>query len=95
MQEQLDYTGGKNRGDIGRTLATEKFPNTMDGFWFSVSPDVVINPFDFVTVRHVFGTKTIGMVKELQAIDSVGMVARVAVMANTGIEKASGKNAPI
>jgi uncharacterized protein len=95
MQEQLDYTSGKNREDIGRTLATEKFPNTMDGFWFSVSPDVVINPFDFVTVRHVFGTKTIGMVKELQAIDSVGMVARVAVMANTGVEKASGKNAPI
>ena len=53
MQEQLDYTGGKNREDIGRTLATEKFPNTMDGFWFSVSPDVVINPFDFVTSHRL------------------------------------------
>ncbi|HEU4605632.1 MAG TPA: hypothetical protein VFS46_05280 [Nitrososphaera sp.] len=80
---------------VGRTLASEKFPNNMDGFWFSIRPDIVLNPFDFVTVKHLFNTKTIGMVKELQAVDGVGMAAKVAVMANTGVESELGKSVPI
>jgi uncharacterized protein len=81
--------------DIGRTLASDKFPNNMDGFWFSIRPDIVINPFDFVAVKHIFDTKTIGMVKELRAVDEVDAAAWVAVMANTGIESKLGKNAPV
>jgi uncharacterized protein len=81
--------------DIGKTLALDKFPNTMDSFWFSINPNIVINPFDFVTVRHIFNTRTIGMVKELHAAEEVGTAARVAVMANTGIENGSGKTIPI
>ena len=72
--------------DIGKTLASDRFPNTMDSFWFSINPDIIINPFDFVTVSHIFNTRTIGMVKELQALEDVGTAARVAIMANTGIE---------
>jgi hypothetical protein len=81
--------------DIGRTLATERFLNTMDSFWFSINPDVIINPFDFVTVKHIYDTKTTGIVKEMQATDTAGIVARVAIMSNTGIENAVGKSVPI
>jgi DNA helicase HerA-like ATPase len=97
MQGLNNLVGQRNdKGrDIGKTLASDKFPNTMDSFWFSINPDIVINPFDFVTVRHIFKTRTIGMVKELQAAEEVGTAARVAVMANTGIENESGKTIPI
>ncbi len=49
--------------DIGKTLASDRFPNTMDSFWFSIHPGIIISPFDFVTVRHLFDTRTIGMVR--------------------------------
>src|SRR5215210_7993848 len=81
--------------DIGKTLASERFPNNMDSFWFSINPGIIINPFDFVAVRHIFNTRTIGMVKELQSLEDVGTAARVAIMANTGIENNSAKNISI
>src|ERR671914_2300384 len=85
---------GKDK-NIGKTLASDRFPNTMDSFWFSVNPDIIISPFDFVTVRHIFNTRTIGMVKELTAAEDIGTTARVAVMANTGIESGSVKTIAI
>ncbi len=54
--------------DIGKTIASEKFLNTMDSFWFALKPNVIINSFDFVTVENLFNSKSIGIVKELQAI---------------------------
>ena len=54
--------------DIGTTIASEQFLNTMDGFWFVLNPNVIINSFDFVTVDNLFASKTIGIVKELQAV---------------------------
>jgi uncharacterized protein len=54
--------------DIGKTIASEKFLNTMDSFWFALKPNVIINSFDFVTVDNLFDSKTIGIVKELQAV---------------------------
>src|SRR5918995_96749 len=86
--EELNLVRQKNGKDkdIGKTLASDRFPNTMDSFWFSINPDIIISPFDFVTVRHIFNTRTIGMVKELKATEDIGTAARVAVMANTGIE---------
>jgi uncharacterized protein len=80
--------------DIGTTVASEKFPNNTDSFWFSVGSEIMISPFDFVTVKHVFDTRTIGIVKELLAEEG-GIAARVAVMANTGIESKLGKSIPI
>jgi DNA helicase HerA-like ATPase len=85
---------GKDK-DIGKTLASDRFPNTMDSFWFSINPDIIISPFDFVTVRHIFNTRTIGMVKELKAVEDIGTAARVAVMANTGMENNSTKTISI
>src|SRR5918994_1268933 len=54
--------------EIGKTIASEKFLNTMDSFWFALKPNVIINSFDFVTVDNLFDSKTIGIVKELQAV---------------------------
>jgi uncharacterized protein len=54
--------------EIGKTIASEKFLNTMDGFWFALKPNIIINSFDFVTVDNLFDSKTIGIVKELQAV---------------------------
>jgi hypothetical protein len=54
--------------EIGKTIASEKFLNTMDGFWFALKPNVILNSFDFVTVDNLFDSKTIGIVKELQAV---------------------------
>jgi hypothetical protein len=85
--------------EVGRTIISEKFPSTMDGFWFSVNQNIIINPFDFVSVENLYNTRTVGIVKELQAVktDSLGLieeggqqqqkditVAKVAVMGNTG-----------
>ncbi len=96
MQELnlLREKNGKDK-DIGKTLASDRFPNTMDSFWFSINPGIIISPFDFVTVRHIFNTRTIGMVKELRATEDIGTAARVAVMANTGMEIDSVKTIAI
>jgi hypothetical protein len=68
----------------------------MDGFWFSVNEGRIINSFDFVSVENLCDTRTIGIVKELQAIQTDNLrpmgktqkkdiiVAKVAVMGNTG-----------
>ena len=51
---------------IGKTIESEKYPITMDEFWFSIAPDKLIGPFDFVSVENVQNTVTIGIVKELR-----------------------------
>jgi len=56
------------RQAIGKTTATENQPNTVDTFSFWLSPETVVNPFDFVTVDHLMGTKTIGIVREMMMI---------------------------
>jgi DNA helicase HerA-like ATPase len=94
LNNLVEQKNGKDK-DIGKTLASDRFPNTMDSFWFSINPDIIISPFDFVTVRHIFNTRTIGMIKELKAAEDIGTAARVAVMANTGIESDSVKTIAI
>jgi hypothetical protein len=54
--------------EIGKTIASEKFLNTMDGFWFALAPNIIINSFDFVTVDNLFDSNTIGIIKELQSV---------------------------
>ena len=38
---------------IGRVLATEKRPTTIDDFTFWTDPQLILNPFDIVKVQHV------------------------------------------
>jgi DNA helicase HerA-like ATPase len=82
--------------EVGKTVISKEFPSTMDGFWFSINQGIIINPFDFVSVENLYNTRTVGIVKELQAVktDILGLsekvqqkditVAKVAVMGNTG-----------
>ena len=65
--------------EVGKTIISEKFPSTMDGFWFSVNQNIIINPFDFVSVENMYNTRTVGIVKELQAVktDSLGLAEQL------------------
>jgi DNA helicase HerA-like ATPase len=54
--------------EVGHTIVSDKFPITMDSFWFALNSNVVINPFDFVTAENFHDTRTIGIVKELRTI---------------------------
>jgi hypothetical protein len=53
---------------VGRSIISEKFPSTLDTFWFTVRDDVVVNPFDFVSVDNSYGSITIGIVKDMQSV---------------------------
>jgi DNA helicase HerA-like ATPase len=55
---------------IGKTIESEKYPITMDEFWFSIVPNKIIGPFDFISVENIYNTVTIGIVKELRTIKS-------------------------
>jgi len=53
---------------IGKTTATERFPNTVEQFYFWVEPGKIVNPFDFVSVEHVKETTTIGLISSMKLI---------------------------
>ena len=41
---------------IGRIIATEKVPTTMDKFTFWTDSDLKLHAFDIVKVKHISGT---------------------------------------
>ncbi len=53
---------------IGRVLATEKNPTTIDDFTFWTAPDLVLNPFDIVKVQHVNGSFSYGVIEDIAHI---------------------------
>lgn len=66
----------KNK-EIGKTIASDKYSNTIDGFWFSLVPDMTVKPFDFITVEHLqHHNKTIGMIQDLQTVISIDKTAK-------------------
>jgi uncharacterized protein len=87
---------GYSNQEVGKTVISEKLPSTMDSFWFSINQGIIINPFDFVSVENLYNTRTVGIVKELQAVKTDNLelaekvqqkdiaVAKVAIMGNTG-----------
>lgn len=50
---------------IGRVAATEKFPATMDKFYFWTDADFRLNAFDVVKVEHIEGSYTFGTVENI------------------------------
>ena len=78
QQDDSNYkTDQKEKGDpsdltdsieIGKTITSDKYSNTIDGFWFAIKPGIMVNPFDFVTIEHINHIKTIGMVQDLHTI---------------------------
>ncbi len=53
---------------IGRVLATEKNPTTMDDFNFWTNSDLKLHAFDIVKVEHIEGSYTFGVIENISHI---------------------------
>lgn len=53
---------------IGRVIATEKVPTTIDSFCFWTNTDLILNPFDVVKVEHINGSTTYAVIEEISHI---------------------------
>lgn len=53
---------------IGRVIATEKVPTTIDEFCFWTNQDLILNPFDVVKVEHINGSNTFAVIEEISHI---------------------------
>ena len=53
---------------IGRVLATEKNPTTIDDFTFWTDPGLILNPFDIVKVQHVNNSFSYGVIEDIAHI---------------------------
>lgn len=50
---------------IGRVVATEKNPTTIDNFTFWTDPELILNPFDIVKVQHVNNSFSYGVIEDI------------------------------
>lgn len=53
---------------IGRVVATEKHPTTIDDFTFWTDPGLILNPFDIVKVEHVNSSYSYGVIEDIAHI---------------------------
>ena len=53
---------------IGRVLATEKTPTTMDDFNFWTNSDLKLHAFDIIKVEHIEGSFTFGVIENISHI---------------------------
>lgn len=53
---------------IGRIIATEKNPTTIDDFTFWTESDLILNPFDIVKIEHVNGSYSYGVIEDISHI---------------------------
>jgi len=53
---------------IGKVIATEKIPTTVDEFYFWTDKELIIRPFDVVKVNHLKNSTTFGVVEEISHI---------------------------
>ena len=53
---------------IGKVIATEKNPSTIDDFFFWTKQDLILNPFDVVKVGHLQNSISFGVVEEISHI---------------------------
>lgn len=53
---------------IGKVLATEKNPSTIEEFYFWTKPKLILNPFDVVKVEHISQSVTYGVIEEISHI---------------------------
>ena len=51
--------------NIGKIVATEKMPTTVDDFYFWTDKERIIKPFDVVKVDHIRNSVTFGVVEEI------------------------------
>src|SRR5579859_6462326 len=61
---------------IGKIIATEKVPTTVDEFYFWTDKELIIKPFDVVKVNHLKESVTFGVVEEISHLtDSSSFLA--------------------
>ena len=53
---------------IGKVIATEKNPSTIDDFYFWTKQNLILNPFDVVKVSHIQGSVSYGAIEEISHI---------------------------
>ncbi len=53
---------------IGKVIATEKNPSTIDDFYFWTKQNLILNPFDVVKVSHIQGSVSYGVIEEISHI---------------------------
>lgn len=53
---------------IGRVMATEKAPTTMDKFTFWTNSNLKLHAFDIVKVQHIEGSYTFGVIENISHI---------------------------
>lgn len=53
---------------IGRVLATEKCPTTIDEFNFWTDQDLILNPFDIVKIQHINDSYSYGVIEDISHI---------------------------
>ena len=53
---------------IGKVIATEKNPSTIDDFYFWTKQDLILNPFDVVKVNHLQKSISYGVIEEISHI---------------------------
>jgi uncharacterized protein len=66
-QNDHSYNYANNAEEIGKSFVSYKHQNTIDSFWFTIKADIIVNPFDYVTVEQS-NYKTIGIIQDLQTI---------------------------
>jgi DNA helicase HerA-like ATPase len=50
---------------IGKSLVSRFHPSSIDYYWFVLNKNFIVNTFDFVTVKNLHNTKTIGIVEDI------------------------------
>lgn len=61
---------------IGKIIATEKVPTTVDVFFFWTDKELIIKPFEVVKVQHIQNSITFGVVEEISHLtDSSSFLA--------------------
>lgn len=53
---------------IGKVSATEKYPSTIDEFYFWTDKKQILSPFDVIKVQHESGSITFGIIEEINHI---------------------------
>lgn len=59
---------------IGKVLAIEKNPSTIDNFYFWTRSDLILNPFDVIKVNHVDDSITYAVIEEISHITDAGNI---------------------
>jgi hypothetical protein len=67
VEKRKDKASLYNQLELGKSIVSERFPNTIDEFWFIINANMIVNSFDFVSVNNLHQTTAIGIVKEVQS----------------------------